>query len=160
VSRAAALERISYYGDSRVRAALATRAFEVVAVHKGAAIVQLDDELMERLVEDGDLAEEHDGVFHATVSSSKCYGCDGKGTMVNPAIDAGGISSRDFQEDPDFAEAYFSGAYDVRCSECGGSGHNQDATIVDERIDRLVRDYLDEAEGYDAERLAEMRMGC
>ena len=55
-----------------------------------------------------------------------CYQCDGKGTMVNPSIDAGGLSCEDFYDDPDFEEAYFSGRYDVTCSACNGSGkHNE-----------------------------------
>ena len=49
-----------------------------------------------------------------------CPCCEGRGTQVNPAIDGHGISAAAFDEDPDFGEAYFSGAYDVRCDECGG----------------------------------------
>ena len=49
-----------------------------------------------------------------------CPTCEGKGSHVNPSIDAHGLSSEDFAEDPDFAEDYFSGAYDVPCAECGG----------------------------------------
>lgn len=51
-----------------------------------------------------------------------CWQCNGKGTMVNPSIDAGGLTCDDFYEDPDFEEAYFSGRYDVTCSACNGSG--------------------------------------
>ena len=49
-----------------------------------------------------------------------CPTCDGNGTHVNPSIDSEGISAEQFYEDPDFEEAYFSGAYDVACAECGG----------------------------------------
>lgn len=49
-----------------------------------------------------------------------CSRCDGNGTHTNPAIDEHGISPQEFDEDPDFREAYFSGAYDVRCEECRG----------------------------------------
>ena len=45
-----------------------------------------------------------------------------EGTMVNPSIDAGGLSYDDFYGDPDFEEDYFSGRYDVQCSACHGSG--------------------------------------
>jgi hypothetical protein len=55
-------------------------------------------------------------------SHHNCYQCDGKGTMVNPSIDAGGLSYDDFRDDPDFEEGYFSGRYDVTCSACNGSG--------------------------------------
>lgn len=50
-----------------------------------------------------------------------CPTCRGKGTRVNPAIDAHGLSREDFDADPDFAEAYFSGRYDVTCDECQGA---------------------------------------
>lgn len=49
-----------------------------------------------------------------------CDRCNGTGTHVNPAVDGHGISQEEFDEDPDFEEAYFSGVYDVRCYECDG----------------------------------------
>ena len=49
-----------------------------------------------------------------------CPVCDGTGTHVNPAIDGHGLSQEDFDQDPDFAESYFGGAYDIRCDHCGG----------------------------------------
>ena len=48
-----------------------------------------------------------------------CPTCDGHGTHVNPAIDSHGLGAEDFY-DEDFAEAYFSGAYDQDCHECNG----------------------------------------
>ena len=49
-----------------------------------------------------------------------CTRCDGSGFHVNPSIDGHGLSSDDFDQDPDFREAYFSGQYDVECYECKG----------------------------------------
>lgn len=49
-----------------------------------------------------------------------CTHCDGKGTHVNPAIDGNGLSQELLDGDPDFAEAYFSGRYDVWCEVCEG----------------------------------------
>jgi DnaJ-class molecular chaperone len=49
-----------------------------------------------------------------------CDTCDGKGRYVNPAIDSHGLSREDFDEDPDFAEDYFSGVHDVECRMCHG----------------------------------------
>ncbi len=49
-----------------------------------------------------------------------CSVCDGRGRHVNPSIDAHGLSSDDFHDDPDFAEDYFGGTYDVDCYECDG----------------------------------------
>jgi RecJ-like exonuclease len=51
-----------------------------------------------------------------------CSRCRGEGKHCNPAIDGNGLTREDFDEDPDFAEMYFSGAYDVPCHECGGRG--------------------------------------
>jgi hypothetical protein len=49
-----------------------------------------------------------------------CDLCGGRGKHVNPGVDAGGISQEDFYDDPDFAEDYFGGMYDVPCYRCGG----------------------------------------
>lgn len=49
-----------------------------------------------------------------------CSTCRGKGTHVNPSIDAHGITREEFDDDPGFREDYFSGVYDVQCYECHG----------------------------------------
>jgi len=49
-----------------------------------------------------------------------CPTCEGEGKTVNPNIDAHGLSAEDFREDPDFAEDYLSGLYDVTCRACHG----------------------------------------
>jgi hypothetical protein len=49
-----------------------------------------------------------------------CDTCNGKGSHVAAGIDSHGLSREDFDEDPDFAEDYFRGAYDVPCVECHG----------------------------------------
>jgi len=49
-----------------------------------------------------------------------CPTCDGRGCHVNPSIDAHGLTAEDFAEDPDFAEDYLRGKYDIHCSECRG----------------------------------------
>lgn len=51
-----------------------------------------------------------------------CDRCRGHGKHVNPNVDGHGLSREDFDEDPDFAENYFSGMYDVSCHDCGGLG--------------------------------------
>lgn len=50
-----------------------------------------------------------------------CPVCDGHGKHVNPSIDSGGLSAEDFDEDPEFAEDYMRGTYDVTCNRCGGN---------------------------------------
>lgn len=49
-----------------------------------------------------------------------CGTCRGKGTRVNPSIDGNGITAEQFAEDPDFAESYLRGDYDIQCSGCKG----------------------------------------
>ncbi len=49
-----------------------------------------------------------------------CHRCEGNGKHVNPNVDGNGISQDEFDADPDFREAYFSGVYDVQCSACKG----------------------------------------
>jgi hypothetical protein len=48
-----------------------------------------------------------------------CGRCNGTGVHDHPAF-SNGLSREDFDEDPDFAEEYFRGTYDVRCSVCEG----------------------------------------
>ena len=50
-----------------------------------------------------------------------CPRCEGRGSHVNPAVDGNGLTAEDFDElGDDFREGYFSGVYDVECSECHG----------------------------------------
>ena len=49
-----------------------------------------------------------------------CWRCRGEGKHVNPSIDGSGIPVSVFHEDPEFAEQYFSGAFDVLCEVCSG----------------------------------------
>jgi excinuclease UvrABC ATPase subunit len=67
-----------------------------------------------------------------------CPTCDGKGSHVNPSIDAHGISPEEFAEDPDFVESYFRGDYDVPCHLCHGKRVSltvDEATNAQEVID-------------------------
>ena len=49
-----------------------------------------------------------------------CDLCQGRGTVVNPSIDSGGISEEMFHDDPDFSDSYRNGLYDIQCPRCGG----------------------------------------
>lgn len=49
-----------------------------------------------------------------------CRLCGGRGSHVNPSIDADGLTADDFANDPDFEESYFRGDYDVTCNACHG----------------------------------------
>jgi len=51
-----------------------------------------------------------------------CPTCEGKGTHVNPSIDAHGIGAEEWSEwDEDDRERYLNGGYDVSCAQCGGN---------------------------------------
>lgn len=164
MSQQAHLDRMNYYGDARVRESMKTRYFEVIAVHGGVAIVQLTDDFIEIVLDEGDrpewLPEGHDGAFPAKVLTDACWQCGGKGTMVNPSIDAGGISGDVFDDDPDFREAYFSGAYDVTCSACRGNGHSREVQLLDERVQAVLDEWEADDAAHAAECAAERRMGC
>jgi hypothetical protein len=63
-----------------------------------------------------------------------CGTCRGTGSHVNPNIDYKGITKEEFAEDPEFAEAYFDGFYDVTCYECGGN--NVTLVIDNDSVDK------------------------
>ncbi len=65
--------------------------------------------------------EPHDKEFTLGFTWEVCGSCDGKGSYVNPSIDAHGITESEMEEwDYDEEERYFSGGYDVTCEECKG----------------------------------------
>lgn len=58
-----------------------------------------------------------------TARRAVCPSCEGEGKYVNPSVDSQGLTADDFNEmGDDFADDYMSGAYDVKCSQCGGQG--------------------------------------
>jgi hypothetical protein len=67
-----------------------------------------------------------------------CPVCEGDGKTVNPAIDCNGLTAEDFREDPDFAEDYWSGVYDITCRAC--NGHR---VVPEERIKELEQNAED-----------------
>lgn len=79
-----------------------------------------------------------------------CGVCDGRGKHVNPSIDCGGLTREDFDDDPDFAEAYHGGRYDVTCGECRGrrvvpelDPHTEDERAAVRALDAQARDDAD-----------------
>ena len=97
-----------------------------------------------------------------------CDMCRGKGSHVNPSVDGNGISPEEFSEDPDFADAYFGGLYDVQCYECGGE---KVVAVIDEesvkrhypeKLDdlKLWHEALEEEYAYQRERESERRYGA
>jgi hypothetical protein len=69
-----------------------------------------------------------------------CPVCRGEGKTVNPCIDANGLTAADFAEDPDFAEDYMSGMYDITCRGCNGK-----RVVQPERLEELAHNAEDRA---------------
>lgn len=97
-----------------------------------------------------------------------CPTCEGRGSHVNPSIDASGISGEDFNEDTEFHDAYFAGVYDVPCYGCRGRrviptiDDGESEFWTDEQ--KAAVEWLDELRESDAEMAAcyeaERRMGA
>jgi len=160
----AIMEECNYYKDARTTAARRGNWYEAIDKRKMTATVsytRYEDE-------DGEECEEEvsiDVPFRYEV----CGTCNGKGTHVNPSIDASGYGSYDddcdYYEDEDGGDPYTAGHYDVTCYECKGEkvvpvinreACNQAQLAALEAIEEKARD---DAE-YDTMCLAEMRMGC
>lgn len=156
----------NYEEDSRVRAARNGDWYEAIDESSGIVVVRVYDEWVagEKLEDGETLPEgvEEDGTAELPFVYEVCQICDGKGKHVNPSIDAGGISGEDFYADPDFAEEYMRGVYDVQCYGCGGK---RVVPQIDEKKanPELVKLYQDRAEfeaDFEAMCRAERRMGC
>lgn len=100
-----------------------------------------------------------------------CEACEGHGTTTRHIeCDGGGFTASEWAEacddDPDFAEDYFSGRYDRPCDYCKGLGRVE--VIDEERItswrDKAVYkaycEQLEDDRDYRAMCEAERRMGC
>lgn len=95
-----------------------------------------------------------------------CTLCDGKGTHVNPSIDAHGITGSEMEELGDeFREDYFNGTYDESCYRCDSQ---RVEPLIDEsnlsseekkNLDTFETEQRDEAQ-WRAESEAERLMGC
>lgn len=98
------IENSNYWRDPRVIASMVKKP-QIVEMRGGRFIVWVDDEDVEH---------------HLLCKWEVCGTCRGNGKHVNPSIDASGLTAEDFHEDPDFAEMYVRGDYDVICNECDG----------------------------------------
>ena len=91
-----------------------------------------------------------------------CGHCDGEGKHVNSAVDGDGIAVDEFNSDPDFAESYFPGVYDVPCDVCNGRTTTQavDLESMSDTHRELYTEQCEEWEKLEAETAAELRMGA
>ena len=110
----------NYYTDPRVM----NRKFNTThyyRVYKNTLVFTKD--ATEMLLEDGLIQQsdlEEDAQRYGIPVKTEfqiCNQCSGSGSTVSPDIDCDGLSAEDLY-DHDFADAYFSGAFDERCSAC------------------------------------------
>jgi len=155
----AALENYNYFNDPRVGAKLRGKWYESFCKRT----MTVDVRLYLEPEDDSDDSDEMLVTF--PVHYKMCHECAGHGVEVNPSIDAGGISGEDMYDDPDFAEAYFGGAYDQKCSTCDGEKVVPEINTVgmtkeQKELLKKFREQEDEKEACFAEMMAERRMGC
>ena len=147
------LDDYNFYTDPRTRAGRTGKWYDSFDESAMTAEVTVYDEDDDEVVET------------MPVKHKVCDLCDGSGSHVNPAIDSGGLTFDDWDGDPDFAEDYRSGRYDISCLACDGSGNSVE--IDEDRLDDRQREVLelleerarDDAE-YEAMVASEIRFGC
>ena len=132
----------NYYSDHRVRAGSSAKWYKSLDQKRMIAEVDSTDE-------DG-----NEELIEVPFTWEVCPTCQGKGKHTNPSIDASGISSEEFHDDPDFEESYLRGDYDVNCYNCGG------IRVVAVTNDEVVLEAEREQREYERIRDAERRMGC
>jgi hypothetical protein len=158
----------NYYSDYRVRSARRNDWFESFDDNTLTATVRIfdpSDAVLAFRIDEATADEADNGVESCIVPvrciNSVCPTCDGRGHHVNPSIDCDGISADDFRRDPEFADEYRSGAYDVRCYGCNG---NRVVPVISDYNEKCILDAIDNAqeEQREFERMqdAERRMGC
>ena len=110
--------------------------------------------------------EDYEPIEHEVIGKYEvCPRCAGEGTRVNPSVDGHRLTAEELNEDPEFAEAYFAGHYDVTCYECKGKRvvpvPDVDAFTSEQKIawnqEMICRD---EDARFNAEEEAERRIGA
>lgn len=87
-----------------------------------------------------------------------CSSCDGRGCYVNPNIDRHGLSREDFDQDPDFADDYRSGMFNIQCEHCLGS--NVVPWPTQPEHTKMLQEWLGMLAEWDAETQAEIDFGA
>jgi len=160
-------ERSFFIGgpDGSYRAHLATKRFvedrRAIDAMMSQEIAQIDRQIEENIPLDLFLKSLGITDFRIEVPTAfeVCGTCDGSGKVVNPNIDASGLTREDFADDPDFAEDYFSGAFDIGCPACGGL-RVQAVPKFPKWLEDMIKEHdRDEAE-YVRVVCAERAMGC
>lgn len=144
------VRRHNYHTDSRVQAGDRAKRFK--------EHVDLDEERKIALVSAGGLAVE------VPFEWDVCSVCDGEGTVTNPNVDAGGISTREMnRRGPEFRRSYERGDYDVDCPKCEGRRVEPELNPqngAQEDVVEVLHETLRRAASTDQMRRAEKAMGA
>jgi len=153
----AILEDLNYYNDRRVRATQDLPWMQTI--NEQTMTISIVAEWYD------DDCNEQERSFTLPGCYTVCPTCEGRGSHVNPSIDCGGITSNDWDEDPDFEEEYRGGRYDVACYGCKGQrvimAIAESQCFTDEQKENLalLARLQEEAEEDHRERMMEMRYG-
>jgi hypothetical protein len=152
------IENYNYWNDSRVVASLTGSCWKVVLTGYNSCVVEFTEVFVEAGLEDGNLPEDFSCRQEYSGTWQICSMCQGSGSVVNPSIDAGGITNfYDWEEDEQ--EAYFSGQYDICCPSCRGSGKNLVPNFP-AKIQNLVTEFDTEEADYARLVASERMFGC
>lgn len=153
----------NYYSDHRVRAAETPSWCTSLDMKTMRATVELYDPAPEVAALDPEYTADCEYcIVSVPVCFDVCPTCNGRGSHVNPSIDCDGLSAEDFAEDPDFAEDYVQGFYDVPCYGCHGRNvvPSLDRKRTPAAVVAAIDSQRDFAADYAAECAAERRMGA
>ena len=135
------MDNYNYWTDGRVQSQMYSSPYKV---NERKGTITFKDSILEEIQEEGILIEK---TIDVDFKYKVCGECDGSGRVVDPNIDASGITEEDFGEDPEFREDYFAGRYDRTCGSCKGLRvltlpviPNNIQKIVDEWNDNQIRE--------------------
>jgi hypothetical protein len=151
----------NYYSDSRVQAGNSDKWYKSISDDQRSATVDLqfwvEDNGNEEFSHLQLIPDTHD-LYIVPIRWEPCYTCEGRGTHVNPSVDCNGLTADDFAEDPDFADEYFSGVYDVQCYGCGGK--RVEPVCNDKAVQKALDKWAEDEYHYQMMVASERRMGC
>lgn len=156
----AILERRNYYHDRRTIAAMQAPAYKVKDSGPRRVVIELDELLLENLIDDELLPEDHNGVLEMQTQAEVCGMCHGSGKVVDPKYDAGGLTREDIEQDPEwFYDSYMGGECDITCPECSGIRVVFLPKFEDQKLHDAIRRWMAESAADARQRAHEIAMG-